>query len=229
MELLMFEHARKACEAQYAKDPLDSENLLQWGGALLELAQFQSIPEAKLMLNGISLFAFLQIMKQNAVSKLEEVLTLNPGKHQALWCLGNAYTAHAFLTPDTDEAKVHFDKAADYFQRAENEVFIFTVESFMSVDPGNEMYLKSLEVTARAPGLHMNIHGNGTMQQSLGGGGGGGGGPSASSNAGGGKKKNKKKNNDFTYDVCGWIILAFGIVAWVGMAKSLGPPPPPAR
>ena len=30
----------------------------------------------------------------------------------------------------------------------------------------------------------MNIHGNGTMQQSLGGGGGGGGGPSASSNAG---------------------------------------------
>ncbi|CAF1928404.1 unnamed protein product [Brassica napus] len=198
--LVMFEHARKACEAQYAKDPLDSENLLQWGGALLELAQFQSIPEAKLMLN-------------DAVSKLEEVLTLNPGKHQALWCLGNAYTAHAFLTPDTDEAKVHFDKAADYFQRAENE------------DPGNEMYLKSLEVTARAPGLHMNIHGNGTMQQSLG----GGGGPSASSNAGGGKKKNKNKNNDFTYDVCGWIILAFGIVAWVGMAKSLGPPHPPAR
>ncbi|KAF3606532.1 hypothetical protein DY000_02047128 [Brassica cretica] len=201
--LVMFEHARKACEVQYAKDPLDSENLLQWGGALLELAQFQSIPEAKLMLN-------------DAVSKLEEVLTLNPGKHQALWCLGNAYTAHAFLTPDIDEAKVHFDKAADYFQRAENE------------DPGNEMYLKSLEVTARAPGLHMNIHGNGTMQQSLGGGGGGGG-PSASSNAGGGKKKNKNKNNDFTYDVCGWIILAFGIVAWVGMAKSLGPPPPPAR
>ncbi|KAJ4916695.1 Mitochondrial import receptor subunit TOM20-2 [Raphanus sativus] len=201
--LVMFEHTRKACEAQYVKDPLDSENLLQWGGALLELAQFQAIPDAKLMLD-------------DAVSKLEEVLTINPGKHQALWCIGNAYTAHAFLTPDPDAAKLHFDKATDFFQKAENE------------DPGNEMYLKSLEVTARAPALHMNIHADGMMmQQSLGGGGGGGGGgPSASSNAGGGKKKNKKVNNDFTYDVCGWIILACGIVAWVGMAKSLGPPPP---
>ncbi|KAL0668567.1 hypothetical protein Bca4012_031271 [Brassica carinata] len=43
-KLVMFEHARKACEAQY--------NLLQWGGALLEHAQFQPIPEAKLMLDG---------------------------------------------------------------------------------------------------------------------------------------------------------------------------------
>ncbi|KAJ0257897.1 Mitochondrial import receptor subunit TOM20-2 [Hirschfeldia incana] len=202
--LVMFEHVRKASEAQYAKDPLDSENLLQWGGALLELAQFQAVPDAKLMLD-------------DAVSKLQEGLTINPGKHQALWCLGNAFTAKAFLTPDPDEAKVHFDQAADYFQKAENE------------DPGNDIYLKSLEVAARAPELHMNIHGNGQMMQSLGGGGGGGGGggPSASSNSGGGgKKKNKKKNNDFTYDVCGWIILACGIVAWVGMAKSLGPPPP---
>ncbi|KAL0730933.1 hypothetical protein Bca4012_027027 [Brassica carinata] len=82
--LVMFEHARKACEAQYVKDKLDSYttclllliyssqylygdrlldclfflslyflyNLLQWGGALFELAQFQPIPEAKLMLDG---------------------------------------------------------------------------------------------------------------------------------------------------------------------------------
>ncbi|KAF3556058.1 hypothetical protein F2Q69_00014769 [Brassica cretica] len=62
-KLVMFEHARKACEAQYVKGHLDSYttcllliyslvNLLQWGGALLELAQFQPIPEAKLMLDG---------------------------------------------------------------------------------------------------------------------------------------------------------------------------------
>ncbi|CAN8313368.1 unnamed protein product [Cochlearia groenlandica] len=195
--LIMFEHARKACEAQYAKDPLDSENLLKWGGALLELAQFQSVPEAKQMLI-------------DATSKLEEVLTLNPTKHEALWCLGNAYTSQAFLISDTDEAKGNFDKAAEYFQRAENE------------DPSNELYRKSLEVAAKAPELHMEINKHGMGQQALGGGGGGG--PSASSNASSGKKK--KKNNDFTYDVCGWIILAFGIVAWVGMAKSIGPPPP---
>ncbi|CAN8304144.1 unnamed protein product [Cochlearia groenlandica] len=197
--LLMFEHTRKSSESRYIDDPLDSENLLKWGGALLELSQFQSVTDAKQMLN-------------EAVSKLEEALTINPGKHQALWCIGNAYTSQGFLTPDTDEAKLNFDKAAEYFERAENE------------DPGNEIYRKSLEVSSKAIELHMEIHKHGMMQQALGGGGGGG--SSASSNATSGKKK---KNNDFAYDVCGWIILAFGIVAWVGMAKSVGPPPPPAR
>ncbi|KFK26203.1 hypothetical protein AALP_AA8G215900 [Arabis alpina] len=192
--LLMFEHVRKACETQYINDPLDSENLVKWGGALLELSQFQTIPDAKVMLN-------------DAIAKLEEVLTINPGKHQALWCLGNAYTSQAFLIQDSDEAKGHFDRAAEYFQRAENE------------DPGNELYRKSLEVTAKAPELHMELHRHGMGQQL-----GGGGGPSASSNANTGKKK--KKNTDFAYDVCGWIILGIGIVAWVKMAKALGPPPP---
>ncbi|XP_010531237.1 PREDICTED: mitochondrial import receptor subunit TOM20-2 [Tarenaya hassleriana] len=194
--LLMFEHARKAAEAQYAVDPLDAENLIKWGGALLELSQFQSVPDAKQMLN-------------DAISKLEEALTINPMKHEALWCLGNANTSQAFLISDADEAKVYFDKATEYFKRAENE------------DPSNELYRKSLEVAAKAPELHMEIHKHGLGQQTLGGG------PSASPNAGTAKKK--KKSSEFTYDVCGWIILAFGIVAWVGMAKSLGPPPPPPR
>ncbi|KAF8107922.1 hypothetical protein N665_0116s0127 [Sinapis alba] len=200
--LMMVDLARNACEEQYLKDPLDSENLLKWGGALLELSQFQSVADAKIMLDV-------------ALSKFEEVLKINPGKHQALWCLGNAYSSQAFLNPDSDEAQALFDKAAEYFQRAESQ------------DPGNEMYLKSMEVATEGPKLHKEIHKHGGMIQQALAGGGGGGGPSASSNAsGGGKKKNKKKNNDFTYDVCGWIILAFGIVAWVGMAKSLGPPPP---
>ncbi|CAN6824008.1 unnamed protein product [Brassica oleracea] len=200
-KVFLFDHLRKGCEAQYAKDPLDSDNLLKWAGSLIELAQFQTVPDAKVMLN-------------DAISKLEEVLTLSPGKHQALWCLGNAYTTQAFLFPDADVAKGHFDKAVDYLQRAENE------------DPGNEIYRKALDVAIGGPEILMELKQNGMMQQALGGGGGG---PSASSNASGSKKIKKKKNNDFRYDVCGWIILACGIVAWVGMAKALGPPPPPAR
>lgn len=58
----------------------------------------------------------------DAVSKLEEALLVNPKKHDTLWCLGNANTSNAFLTPDQDEAKEYFDKAAFYFQQALDEV-----------------------------------------------------------------------------------------------------------
>lgn len=58
----------------------------------------------------------------DAISKLEEALLLNPKKHEALWCLGNAHTSHAFLTPDPEEAKGYFESAAHYFQQAAAEV-----------------------------------------------------------------------------------------------------------
>jgi len=193
--ILFFEHARKASEATYAKNPLDADNLTRWAGALLELSQFQSVTESKKMI-------------LDAVSKLEEALLVNPKKHDTLWCLGNAYTSHAFLNPDEDEAKEHFDKAVLYFQQALDE------------DPGNDLYSKSLEVAAKAPELHMEIHRHALAQQTLG--------PAGPSTSSGSKTSSKKKkSSDLKYDILGWIILAVGIVAWVGFAKSQVPPPPP--
>ena len=50
-------------------------------------------------------------------------MSLNPKKHDTLWCLGNAHTSYAFLTPDENDAKEHFDKSTVYFHQALEEVF----------------------------------------------------------------------------------------------------------
>lgn len=195
--LLFFEHARRTAEATYTKNPHDADNLTRWGGVLLELSQFQNGPESKEMV-------------QDAIDKLEKALVVDPTKHDALWCLGNAYTSNAFLIPDLADARGYFDKAAQYFEQA------------FELEPTNELYKKSLEVSSKAPELHVEIHKHGLGQQALGGG------PAASSTS---TKQSTKKNksSDLKYDICGWIILAVGIVAWVGFAKSNMPPPPPAR
>ncbi|KAI5651096.1 hypothetical protein M9H77_37101 [Catharanthus roseus] len=192
--LLFFEHARKNAESSYAKNPKDADNLTRWGGALLELSQFQSVPESKKMI-------------LDAISKLEEALQVNPNKHDTLWCLGNAHTSLAFLTPDEDEAKVYFDRSAAYFQQAVDE------------EPSNELYQKSLEVSSKAPELHAEIHKSGSLQQAMGAG------PSTSSSTKQQSAK-KKKSSDLKYDVFGWIILAVGIVAWMGFTRIPAPPPP---
>ncbi|KAL8230109.1 hypothetical protein R6Q57_015009 [Mikania cordata] len=196
--LMNFEHARMNAEAEYAKNPTDADNLTRWGGALLELSQFGDINESKKML-------------KDAVSKLNEALSINPSKHEALWCLGNAHTASAFLTSDHDEAKIQFDEAFQCFQTAVEEYY--TSQNLMN------LFYKN--VTLQAPELHKEIHkhgGLGQAQQTLGNG------SAASSSA---KSSAKSKGNDLKYDVFGWIILAVGLVAWLGMAKSSVPPPPP--
>lgn len=160
--LVFFEHARQTAEAAYSKDPLDADNLTRWGGALLELSQFQNGPDSVKYV-------------QDAVSKLEEALEVNPRKHDTLWCLGNAHTSHAFFISDHEMANVYFAKATQCFEKAIEE------------DPGNELYMKSLSLSA--------------------------------------KVSKKNKSSDLTYDILGWVILAVGIVVWVGMAKSQVPPP----
>ncbi|XP_062110666.1 mitochondrial import receptor subunit TOM20-like [Humulus lupulus] len=191
--LLLFEHTRKTSEATYAKDPLDADNLTKWAGALLELSQFQSVSESKTMIN-------------DAMSKLEEALLINPLKHEALWSLGNANTSYAFMTPNLDEAKPYFDNAYEFFQKALEE------------DPGNELYIKSLEINAKATELHTEIHKHGLGQQTA---------TAGSDTSFSAKSSKPKKSSDLNYDICGWIILAVAVVAWVGMAKSNMPPPPP--
>ncbi|XP_039137714.1 mitochondrial import receptor subunit TOM20-like [Dioscorea cayenensis subsp. rotundata] len=191
--LMFFELSRKNAEATYASNPLDADNLTRWGGALLELSQFQGA------LRGTK-------MVEDAISKLEEALQVNPRKHDTLWCLGNAHTSRAFYTPDSDTAKVYFTKATQCFQQALEE------------DPGNDVYLKSLDMSSKAPELHLELQRQLAGQQALGGG--------PSSNV---KASKKKKDSDLKYDILGWVILGIAVFAWVGMAKSHVPPPLPPR
>ncbi|KAK1383985.1 Mitochondrial import receptor subunit TOM20 [Heracleum sosnowskyi] len=191
--LLFFEHARKTAETKYSQDPLDVENLTRWGGALLELSQFQTVVEARKMLD-------------DAMLKFDEALMIDPSKHNALWCMGNANTSYAFITPDTDEAKPYFDKAVDYFSQA------------VDADTKNDLYRKSLEVAYKAPELHKEVHKQGGFAERAV----FGDGPSTSSSSG-----NPKSSSDLKYDICGWVILAVALVAWMGYAKSNMPPPPP--
>ncbi|CAH2045263.1 unnamed protein product [Thlaspi arvense] len=188
--LLMFEQIRKAAEETYTKNPLDADNLTKWGGALLEVAQFHNVVDAK------------QII-QDAITKLEEALLIDPKKDESLWCMGNAYTSLAFLTPEETEAKYSFDLATHFFQQAVDE------------QPENSLYVKSLEMTSKAPLLHAEVHKQGLGSQPL-----GGEGPSAAPSS---KAAKGKKSSDLKYDVMGWVILAVGIVAWVGFAKANTP------
>nr|GEZ44606.1 hypothetical protein [Tanacetum cinerariifolium] len=98
-------------------------NLTRWGRALLDLSQFGTLNESKNVL-------------REGVSKLEEALTINPAKHEVIWCLGTAYTTNAFQVSNYDEAQDLFDAAFQCFQKAVEE------------SPETKHYLQSLATFA---------------------------------------------------------------------------------
>lgn len=69
----------------------------------------------------------------DAMLKFDEALMIDPNNHNALWCMGNANTSYAFLTPDTHEAKPFFDKAVDYFSQAVDAVNLPYLQSDVCV------------------------------------------------------------------------------------------------
>ena len=150
------------------------------------------------------------------MSKFEEALAIDPRKHDALWCLGNALTSQGFLYADAEAAAAFFAKARSCFERAVAE------------QPENEVYQKALDMTARAPALHAELQKQFAAQQSAGSGGGGhgGGGGLGGGMSGGGARRGGGAGVEFDdaayewmYSLGGYVILAGIITGGVILAQ----------
>eukprot|EP00191_Tetraselmis_sp_GSL018_P011819 CAMPEP_0177601730 /NCGR_PEP_ID=MMETSP0419_2-20121207/14438_1 /TAXON_ID=582737 /ORGANISM="Tetraselmis sp., Strain GSL018" /LENGTH=257 /DNA_ID=CAMNT_0019095061 /DNA_START=112 /DNA_END=886 /DNA_ORIENTATION=+ len=187
--LMFFEEAKKQAELDVKKDPKNAQAHTRWGGALLELAHFRSGTEAYEMI-------------EEAVEKFDAALKINPKKHDALWCLGNAYTSQGFLNTDSQRAHAFFDRAAECFRKA------------LAEDPKNDVYKKALEMCSKAPELHAELQKQLQTQQAV---------QQAQGSAGkqgkkgSGQSKSEGGVRDLWYDVGGWLILG-GLL--LGMAAA---------
>ncbi|RMZ56888.1 hypothetical protein APUTEX25_002977 [Auxenochlorella protothecoides] len=195
--LMFFDQTREAAEREHKANPKDALVLTKWGGALLELAHFRQGSDAYSMI-------------EEAIEKFQKALGLDAGRHDALWCLGNAYTSQGFLSPDAAAANAFFAQANESFRKA------------VDAQPANESYKRALEMTAKAPALYLEL------QRQL----------AAAGHSTGGRERQhicRARDraggiSDFWYDVAGWVTLValgFGIAT-----LSRGPtalPPAPAR
>lgn len=139
-------------------------------------------------------------MIQDAISKFESALEIDAKRHDALWCLGNAYTSQGFLSASADTAGKFFTKAGDAFKKAVEQ------------EPNNDSYRRALEMSTKAPQLYEELQkqlqaaaaGNGSST-------GLGGLSTEKGSASGDKLQQSQKGiagvSDFWYDIAGWGIL----------------------
>lgn len=169
---------------------------------MLELAHFRQGGEAYEMI-------------EDAIEKFEKALELDSKRHDALWCLGNAFTSQGFLSSDATTANEYFTKAGTCFKKAVDH------------EPSNESYQRALEMSSKAPQLYVELQrqlqaanasmgGPGSVEAST----------SMGSGASGGRKASQKSPSmisDFWYDVAGWgvlVAIGFGIAAMSRGAPS---------
>ena len=150
-------------------------------------------------------------MIEDAIAKFKEAIELDPeNRHDALWCLGNAYTSQGFLSANAELSAEFFTKAGDCFEKA------------VGMDPENESYKRALEMSSKAPQLYAELqkqleaaNESAMMSDRV---------DKKTSGALNGKNGKNGKNggatdgywSDTTYDVLGWVTLVaigFGIAA----------------
>jgi len=186
-KLIFYEAAKDQALREYKKNNKDVNACLRLGGAMIELSHYKSGAEA------------IQSMEEG-MKKIEEALAIDPKKHEALWCLGNALTSKGFLEADSKEAQKYFDQAEDYFKKAVKE------------DPNNEVYKKALEMNATAPSWHAKIQTQIQEQRQK-----------AQEAEKAEQSKLAAQNTDYLYDVAGWVILVglgFGFVLYNKLATA---------
>lgn len=209
---LFFESQREQAARDHASNKDDPQALLRWGGALLELAHFRQGPES---LNSI----------EQAVEKFEAALKLQADMHEAMWCLGNAFTAKGLLMPNAEQANQNFSKAAVQFKKA------------LEADPTNAAYLRAMDMIGKAPGIYVEVQAQLQAQEQAreersaaersGGGSSARGGSGGSGSQPRGQAASKQGVSDFWYDVGGWVVLAGLVGGYLVAANSAAPPAGP--
>lgn len=136
---------------------------------------------------------------------MQKAVEIDEKRHDAFWCLGNAFTSKGFLVNgNKDEAQGYFDQALEYFKAARD------------LEPSNDIYLRAIDVTQKAPEIYDQLQ---VQMTSLGGSPDIGlnldEGPSAAMMDGpfDGKPPKKSKSEDFWWDVAGWVcLIGIGVV-----------------